>query len=96
MVIQNMKYMIAFWKAIMSNGRTNRICTIWGKKGQRGHIRTHIEAMHIDAIAIKCDMCESILMSRNSLNLHKIKGYLKLKKFNLKSQCKVIRINFTV
>ena len=76
-VMKKVKYMIAFGEAIMRNGRTNRICKICGQEGQRGQIRTHIHvAMHIDSIAIKCDMCESIFISRNSLNLNKFKGHL--------------------
>ena len=60
---------------IMPDGRRSRICRICGKEGQNGHIRTHIEGMHIDCIGIQCNMCEKILKSRDSLRQHKYKQH---------------------
>ena len=34
------------------------ICTICGKEGKNQHVKMHIEANHLEGIAIPCNICE--------------------------------------
>ena len=59
----------------MADGKKSRIRGIYGKEGQGGHIRSHIESKHINGISIQCNMCESILKSRETLRQHKARQH---------------------
>ena len=56
------------------NGQSGkaRICNACGKEGQYKNITTHIEANHINGIALPCNICGKIVASRNALAQHKI------------------------
>ena len=45
-------------------------CTVCGKEGQKGSIKDHIEANHLEGVSIPCTSCERTFRSRNGLRLH--------------------------
>ena len=45
-------------------------CKFCGKVDTKHHLGNHIEANHIDGIAIPCKFCEKIVKSRNALRHH--------------------------
>ena len=45
-------------------------CKVCGKEGMGSAIKDHIEANHIEGIAIPCNLCEKTFRSRNALKLH--------------------------
>ena len=47
-----------------SDGRFMKICKVCGKEGAGIAIRDHIEANHLDGIALPCDVCGKIFRSR--------------------------------
>ena len=53
-------------------GRMNRtsVCKVCGKEGQAVNIRDHIEANHLDGIALPCNFCEKTFRSRCNLRKH--------------------------
>ena len=53
------------------DGKTYYICKVCGKKvGHKGNLKHHIEAKHIEGLAIACNFCEKSFGSRNSLAQH--------------------------
>ena len=46
------------------------VCKVCGKEGQIVVIRNHIEAIHLEGIALPCNMCEKIFSTRNGLGTH--------------------------
>ena len=47
-------------------------CSVCGKRSkQKGNIRQHIEAMHIEGVSLPCDQCGKISKSSTGLRLHK-------------------------
>ena len=47
------------------------ICKVCGMEGRLTNIRNHIEANHLEAITIPCNLCDTVLTSRNTLAAHK-------------------------
>ena len=47
------------------------VCTVCGKEGQTRNIKDHIEAKHIEGVAIPCNACDKTFRTRNSLRHHK-------------------------
>ena len=47
-----------------------RICKVCRKEGHPTDIRRHIEAYHLEGIAISCNFCGKILKSRHTLRHH--------------------------
>ena len=47
------------------------ICKVCGKEGQVGNIRNHIEANHMEGIAVPCAICEKEFSTRKALQHHK-------------------------
>ena len=45
-------------------------CKVCGKEGHGRNIKDHIEANHLEGIAIPCNHCEKTFRSRNSFKLH--------------------------
>ena len=45
-------------------------CKVCGKVDTKHHLGDHIEANHIDGIAIPCKLCEKYIKSRNALRHH--------------------------
>ena len=45
-------------------------CKICGKEGKGNAIKDHIEANHIEGIALPCSLCEKTFRSRNALKMH--------------------------
>ena len=50
-----------------------RICEVCGKEGGYQAIINHIEANHISGISLPCNICGTIVASRNALAQHKIR-----------------------
>ena len=48
------------------------VCKVCMKEGQMVNIRDHIEANHLDGIALPCNWCDKIFRSRHALRTHKI------------------------
>ena len=46
------------------------ICKVCGKKAHKGNMRDHIEANHLEGIAIPCNHCGKIFKSRSGLRQH--------------------------
>ena len=47
------------------------ICKVCGKEGQCNAIKDHIEANHLEGIAISCNLCNKIFRSRDAFRHHK-------------------------
>ena len=47
------------------------ICQLCGKEGSDNNIRSHIEAKHLEGIALPCNSCDKVLRTRKSLRRHK-------------------------
>ena len=45
-------------------------CKVCGKEGKGRDIKDHIEANHIDGVALPCNICEKTFRSRHSLRVH--------------------------
>ena len=45
-------------------------CKVCGKEGMGSAIKDHIEANHLEGIALPCDQCEKTFRCRNSLSRH--------------------------
>ena len=48
-----------------------RICSVCGKEGHGMAIRDHIEANHLEGVALPCNVCERTFRSRMILRKHK-------------------------
>ena len=46
------------------------VCSICGKEGPHSHMKTHIEANHLEGISVPCNNCERIFRSRNAKATH--------------------------
>ena len=54
-----------------SDGRSHaKICTVCGKEGAGIAIRDHIEANHLEGIALPCKDCGKVFRSRAALRKH--------------------------
>ena len=45
-------------------------CKVCGKEGLGRNIKDHIEANHLDGVAIPCHSCEKTFRSRRALSIH--------------------------
>ena len=54
-----------------------KICKVCGKEGESTDIKRHIEAYHLEGVAIPCSLCDKILRSRNALRHHVSKDHNK-------------------
>ena len=55
----------------VANGRQKaHRCKVCGKEGPGHHIKDHIEANHIEGIALPCNLCGKTFRSRNALRQH--------------------------
>ena len=52
------------------------ICKVCGKEGVWTNIMNHIEANHLDGIAIPCKSCDKTFHSRNALTQLKLKYHV--------------------
>ena len=55
--------------------KTSWICKVCGKEGLPFNIRSHIEAIHLEGICIKCGLCDKIFSSRPALTNHKSRSH---------------------
>ena len=46
------------------------LCKVCGKKDNLGHIKSHIQANHLEGFSIPCNFCERTFRSRMSLATH--------------------------
>ena len=54
-----------------SDGRSHaKICTVCGKEGAGIAIRDHLEANHLEGIALPCNDCGKVFRSRAALRKH--------------------------
>ena len=56
------------------NKRADR-CKVCGKEGESKTIKDHIEANHLEGIAIPCNLCEKTFRSRGALRKHKFRHH---------------------
>ena len=71
---EKVKSMIEKSEKKMPVGKTFQrvnICKVCGKEGQWVGIRDHIEANHLEGVALACNQCEKTFRSRVSLRMHK-------------------------
>ena len=52
------------------NGNLLHRCKVCGNEAINTHMKTHIEANHLEGVVIPCNLCESTFRSRHSLNMH--------------------------
>ena len=45
-------------------------CRVCGKEARNNHLKTHIEANHLEGVSIPCNICEKTFRSRHSLIMH--------------------------
>ena len=50
--------------------RASAKCKVCGKEGLGKTIKDHIEANHLDGVAIPCNLCDKTFRSRNALRHH--------------------------
>ena len=59
-----------------ANGRSKAdCCKICGKEGMGSAIKDHIEANHIQGIALPCNICGKTFRSRTALRFHKARNH---------------------
>jgi len=64
------KSMIVIGQTMRTNGKQkNSCCTVCGKEDKYSHIKSHIEAHHLE-LSIPCNYCGSIFKSRDLLRHH--------------------------
>ena len=64
--------MILLGQNMLASGKQKAsVCQVCGKEGQTSLIKDHIEANHLEGIAIPCNLCEKTFRSRRSLRNHK-------------------------
>ena len=56
------------------NKRADR-CKVCGKEGENKSIKDHIEANHLEGIAIPCNLCEKTFRSRGAFRKHKFRHH---------------------
>ena len=54
----------------MPNGKPMYRCTACGKQGEKGNMRNHIEAAHMEGISLPCNTGGKVFRSRNMLSSH--------------------------
>ena len=54
---------------------TVSVCKVCGKEGQKSNIKDHIEANHMEGIAIPCNFCERTFRSRSALRHHNSRSH---------------------
>ena len=54
----------------MPNGKPLYKCKVCGKESEKGGVRNHIEAIHMEGISIPCKSCEKTFSSRHLLSQH--------------------------
>ena len=52
------------------NGHLLYRCKVCGKEAINEHMKSHIEANHLEGISIPCNICEKTFRSRSSLTMH--------------------------
>ena len=46
------------------------VCQVGGKEGQRGQVKDHIEANHLEGISLPCNVCDKTFRSRSAMKMH--------------------------
>ena len=46
------------------------ICKVCGKEDENSHLKTHIEAKHLEGIILPCKLCEKTFRCKSSLAMH--------------------------
>ena len=70
---KKVKSMMAKSENMLPNGKQKAdVCKVCGKEGHGSQIVKHIEANHLEGIAIPCNFCEKTFRSRNALGQHKL------------------------
>ena len=73
---EKVKSMIEKSQNLISSGRKRAdICKVCGKEGRYNAIKDHIEANHLEGIAIPCNLCDKTFRSRDSLRHHKLRQH---------------------
>ena len=59
----------------MPNGKPSYKCKVCGKESEKGGVRNHVEAIHMEGLSIPCRSCEKTFRSRHLLSLHNTKNH---------------------
>ena len=51
------------------------VCKVCGKEARQGDMKNHIEANHLEGVAISCNLCDKTFRSRNALKTHNIRHH---------------------
>ena len=51
------------------------ICKVCGKEARQGAMKDHIEANHLEGVAIPCNLCENTFRSRSALRQHMMRQH---------------------
>ena len=69
-IFQESEPMMGKTERKMPNGKPIYNCAVCGKEGEKGNVRQHIEANHIEGRSVACNFCEKTFRSRYSLSHH--------------------------
>ena len=68
---ETIKSMMETSQTISNEEKSFKICKPCGKEGQNMAIRDHIEAYHLEGLALPCNNCKRTFRSRYSVEKHK-------------------------
>ena len=71
---ETIETMMAKGENLLKSGnsmRTAYVCQVCGKEGQRGQVKDHVEANHLEGITLPCNVCEKTFRSRSAMKMHK-------------------------
>jgi len=74
---EQVKSMMEISQNMIQEGKIQRrakICKVCGKEGNPTAMIDHIEANHLDGVALPCNNCEKTFRSRNTLRRHSCKS----------------------
>ena len=68
---EKVKSMMVKGQNLLANGHAKAyVCNVCGKEGGNTAIKDHIEANHLEGIAVPCNLCDKSFRSRNALRKH--------------------------
>ena len=62
-------------KSMIYGTKSTKVCKVCGKKGTIGHLKDHVESIHITGMSHSCNNCQKTFKSRAALRVHKYKHH---------------------